>query len=462
MAADDLPAMDPAAWLAAVAPVAPIPGHSLLVLLVQLAVLLLAARLLGALANRFGMPAVVGELSAGVLLGPSILAHLAPGVSRWLFPPAAAQLHLLDAVGQLGVLLLVGLAGTHVDVGHIRRNAGKAFTVSFGGLVIPLAFGVVAGLVMPVPLRPAETERPLFAMFLGIAICVSAIPVIAKTLIELKLAHRNIGQLILTAGVIDDAVGWLMLSLVSAMATNGLRGTTALGSLGWLAVVLVVTVMAGRPVVRYVMRRAAAAADAGVVTGAVVTLLLLGAAGTHALKFEAILGAFLCGILIGSCGVDLSRLSALNTVVMSVLAPIFFATAGLRMDLTALAQWPLLLAALGVLGIAIVGKFLGAGLGGLASGLTRAECVALGAGMNARGVIEVIIAMVGLRLGVLGVEAYTVLIVVAIVTSLMAPPILRRAMAGAAVTEEEAQRARKTMALTHPTPETARPEREAG
>ncbi|MBF6297212.1 cation:proton antiporter [Nocardia amamiensis] len=114
------------------------------------------------------------------------------------------------------------------------------------------------------------------------------------------------------------------------------------------------------------------------------------------------------------------------------------------------------------LGIAIVGKFLGAGLGGLASGLTRAECVALGAGMNARGVIEVIIAMVGLRLGVLGVEAYTVLILVAIVTSLMAPPILRRAMAGATVTEEEAQRARKTMALTQPTPETARPEREAG
>ncbi|QIS18421.1 cation:proton antiporter [Nocardia terpenica] len=434
--------------LAIAAPIPPIPGHQLLVLLVQLAVLLAAARALGALAARIGMPAVVGELTAGVLLGPSVLSHLIPSVSRWLFPAQAEQLHLLDGIGQLGVLLLVGLAGMQLDMGHVRRNAGKAAKVSLGGLLIPLALGVGVGLLIPVPLRPADTGRPLFAMFLGVAICVTAIPVIAKTLMELKLTHRDIGQLILTAGVIDDAAGWLLLSMVSAMATSGLRGATIASSLGWLALVLVFAAFVGRPLVRTVMRRAEATGDSTIAVGTAVMLLLLAGAGTQAMNFEAILGSFFCGILIGSCGVDLGRLAPLNTLVMSVLAPIFFASVGLRMDLSALTHWPVLLAALGILAVAIVGKFLGAALGGWGSGLSRTECVALGAGMNARGVIQVIIALVGLRLGVLGTEAYTVLILVAIVTSVMAAPILRRAMAGSAVTEAETHRHQRLVALT--------------
>ncbi|MFC9897544.1 cation:proton antiporter [Nocardia sp. NPDC127579] len=431
----------------AAAPVAPLSGDVLLVLVLQLAVLLLAARLLGALANRLGAPAVVGELTAGVLLGPSVLAHVAPPVSRWLFPPVAEQMHLLDGVGQLGVLLLVGLAGTQLDLGHLRKNVGKAAKISAGGLVIPLALGIGAGFALPSPLRPEGTERLVFALFLGVAICVSAIPVIAKTLIELRLAHRDMGQLTMTAGLVDDVAGWLLLSVVAAMATNGFRGSTVLVSLGWLVLVLIFTMVVARPLVRRVMRWASGTSERGAPIGAVVILLLLASAGTHALKFEAILGAFLCGILIGSCGMDLARLAPLNSVVMSVLAPIFFASAGLRMDLTALAHPPLLAGALAVLTIAIAGKFLGAALGGLASGLSRAECVALGAGMNARGVIEVIIAMVGLRLGVLGVEAYTVLILVAVITSLMAPPILRRAMAATTETADEARREQQRMAL---------------
>ncbi|MGV9674151.1 cation:proton antiporter [Nocardia sp. NPDC003482] len=431
----------------AAAPIPPLSSHALLVLLVQLGVLLAVARGLGALANRLGMPAVVGELTAGVVLGPSVLLPLAPPVSRWLFAADPVQLHLLDAVGQVGVLLLVGIAGMQIDAGHIRAHVGPALKVSLCGLLIPLALGVGVGLLLPVPLRPEHTGPGVFASFLGIAVCVSAIPVIAKTLLELRLTHRDVGQLIMTAGVVDDAVGWMLLSVVSALATTGVRTGTVLGSVGAMAALLAFTVLIGRPLVRVVLTRAQARGDAGAVVGAAVVLLFASAAATHAMRFEAIIGTFLCGILIGSCGVDLRRLAPLHTVVMAVLAPIFFATAGLRMDLAALAHGPLLLAALGVLAIAVVGKFVGAALGGWLSGLGRADCLALGAGMNARGVIEVIIAMVGLRLGVLGVEAYTMLVLVAIVTSVMAPPILRRATARSEVTATEAARAQRALRL---------------
>ncbi|RDI68149.1 cation:proton antiporter [Nocardia pseudobrasiliensis] len=444
-------------------PITPIPAHGMLVFLTQLLVLLVSARVLGGAASRLGMPNIVGELLAGVLLGPSVLAHLAPGISHWLFPPQVEQQHLIDAVGQLGVLLLVGLAGMQLDLNQFRQRLPRAAKVSLAGLIVPLAIGVGIGYLAPTPLRPENTTPAVFAMFMGIAICVSAIPVIAKTLMELKLTHRDVGQLILTAGMFDDAVGWFLLSLVSAMATHGLRTATVLSSLGYLLGVVAFAVVIGRPLVRRVMRRVDGDGERAKVIPAVVILLFAAAAATQAMGLEAIFGAFLCGVLIGSSGVRLTALAPLNNVVMSVLAPIFFATAGLRMDLSALLTVPLLLAALGVVTMAVVGKFLGAYIGGASSGLSRRESIALGAGMNARGVIEVIIAMAGLRLGVLGTEAYTILILVAVVTSLMAPPILRWAMAGSEITSEEARRAQRTLALAHDESDSPPlPQREAG
>ncbi|WP_245720970.1 cation:proton antiporter [Nocardia pseudovaccinii] len=454
--------MGPAMILASSPIAPPIPAHALLVLLVQLAVLLVSARGLGAVVSRVGLPSIVGELVAGVLLGPSLLAHAWPTASHWLFPAQGEQAHLLDAVGQVGVLLLVGLAGMQLELDGIKQRVGNAAAVSIAGLVVPLALGIGCGLLAPVPLRPDHTSPAVFAMFMGIAICVSAIPVIAKTLMELDLTHRNVGQLILTAGMIDDAVGWFLLSVVSAMATHGLRTATVLTSLGYLAGIVVFALTLGRPLAQLIMRRATGSGDPSTAIGVVVILLFASAAATQSLGLEAILGTFLCGSLLGSTRVDLAPLAPLNQVVMSVLAPLFFATAGLRMDLSGLTTVPLLLAALGILVMAIVGKFLGAYLGGTVSGLSRTESIALGAGMNARGVIEVIIAMVGLRLGVLSIEAYTILILVAVVTSVMAPPILRRAMARIDVTDAESARATRTLALIRPTPSPPETQREAG
>lgn len=423
-------------------PIAPINSHQTLVLLLQIGLLLAFALLLGRLGQRVGIPAVVGELCAGVLLGPSVLAHAAPDLSGWLLPHAADQMHLLDAVGQLGVLLLVGVTGMSIDLSLIRRQGGTAVRVSAGGLLVPLALGVAVGFVLPATLLAGSTDRVVFASFIGVAMCVSAIPVIAKTLLDMRLLHRNVGQLIISASAVDDVIGWLLLSVVSAMATTGVRAGNVALSVAYLVGVVLFAWLIGRPVVGTVLRLSAKSKEPGVAVTAAVLLVVLAAAGTQALGMEAVLGAFYGGILIGSSPwVDRERLVPLRRFIMAVLAPIFFATAGLRMDLTALGRPVVLGAAAVVLAVAILGKFTGVYAAARVSKFDHWGALALGAGMNARGVIEVIIAMVGLRLGVLTTEMYTIIILVAIVTSLMAPPLLRYAvLRGASVSQEEKER----------------------
>ncbi|QUQ65309.1 cation:proton antiporter [Kutzneria sp. CA-103260] len=426
------------------AAVAPIGAHQLLIFLIQLGLLLVLALLLGRLATALRLPAVVGELCVGVLLGPTLLGHVAPGVSAWLLPTNPDQFHLLDAVGQFGLVGLVGVTGIEVDLRMVWRQRTAALRVGGAGLLIPFGLGLGAGLLLPAELLAKTGDRLVFAMFLGVALCVSAIPVIAKTLADMHLLHRNIGQLTLAAGTVDDVFGWLMLSVVAAMATGGVRAGAIGFSVLWLAVVVVVAITVGRPLVRMVLCRLGRCRDAGPSVVGAVIIVTLCAAATQALGFEAAFGAFLGGVLIGSSGaVDLAKLAPLRVVVMAVFAPLFFATVGLRIDLSVLGQPLVLVTAAAVLAVAVVGKFTGAGLGALASRLNGWESLAIGAGMNARGVIQIVVATVGLQLGVLTTATYTIVILVAIVTSLMTAPILGFAMRRVEQTAEEELRHRE-------------------
>ncbi|NEB78410.1 cation:proton antiporter [Streptomyces sp. SID14478] len=412
------------------APVPTLPPHSLLVFLLQLSVLLLLALALGRLAARFKMPAIVGELLAGVIVGPSILSHVWPGLADWLLPKDPGQMHLLDALGQVGVVLLVGITGMELKFDLVKRRRATAARVSLAGLLLPLGLGIGVGFLLPSSLMPGGTSPTVFALFLGVAMCVTAIPVIAKTLIDMNLLHRDVGQLTLAAGVIDDVVGWFLLSIVSAMATAGLSSGTLATSLLYPVGVVLAAWLVGRPLVKAALRAAGRSASAAPTVATAALIVLLGAAATQALHLEAVFGAFVCGVLIGTSGeLDPEKLAPLRVTVLAFLAPLFFATAGIRMDLTALTRPTVLITACVVLAVAILGKFVGAYIGAKLSGLGRWEALALGAGMNSRGVIEVVVAMVGLQLGVLSAETYTIIILVAIVTSLMAPPILRIAMA---------------------------------
>jgi Kef-type K+ transport system membrane component KefB len=233
------------------------------------------------------------------------------------------------------------------------------------------------------------------------------------------------------------------------MAVSAVSTGTVLISLAYLIAIIAFALTLGRPLVRGTLRIAAKSDDPGLTVGAAAVLILLAGAGTQALGLEAVFGAFICGMLIGTVGkAHLPKLAPLRTVVLSGLAPIFFATAGLRMDLTALIRPEVLLAGLAVLALAVAGKFIGVYAGARLSRLNKWEGLALGAGLNARGVIEVVVAMVGLRLGILSVEVYTIVILVAIITSLMAPPILRFAMARVEQTAEEQVRETQHRAWT--------------
>ncbi|WP_239308743.1 cation:proton antiporter [Frankia sp. Cj3] len=410
-------------------PVATLSSQVLLIFLLQIAVLLGLAHLLGRAATRLAMPAVVGELVTGVLLGPSLLGTLAPGFAGWLLPARADQFHLLDAAGQLGVILLVGFTGMDMDIRLVRRRSLTVVRVGLAGLLVPVGLGAAGGLLLPDSLVADGANRPVFAMFLGVALGVSAIPVAAKILIDMHLLDRNVGQLTLAAAAVDDAVGWSMLSVVSAMATTGVHGgDIAVPVVSVLGTVLVALV-AGRPVVRAALRFAGAARDGSGCIPVVTVLILAAAAATDALKLEAIFGAFIAGIVVGSSRDFIpDRVAPLRTVVLTVLAPIFFATAGLRVDLGMLTDPPVLAAGLVVLLLAVAGKFGGVYLGARAGRLGHWEALALGAGLNARGVIGLVVAAVGLRLGVLGTAAYTVVVLVALVTTVMTPPILRITM----------------------------------
>lgn len=420
----------------AIAP--PLGGHALLVLLVQASLLLAAALLLGRLAMCCGLPAVSGELMAGILLGPSVMGRLAPGSHHWLGMSQTSQFHLLDAVGQFGVVLLVGTTALEIDLTLVRRTGRVSLTVGALGLLIPLGFGCAWAYLAPAALSPVGRERGLFVFFVGVAMCVSALPVIAKMLSDMRLLHRDIAQLTIAVGVVDDVAGWMLLSVASATAANALTLGSVAAPLIRLVLVTVCALLLGRPAVRWMMARAR---HQHTMTGTATVLIVGCAAVTQAMSLEASFGALVGGLLVGAAGPETRRaLAPLRSVTLSVLAPLYFAEAGLRMNLLALGTPVIALAALGTLVVATVGKFAGALLGARVAGLDRHEALALGAGMNARGVIQIIVAGIGLRLGVLNTASYTVVVLVAVGTSLMAPLVLRRAVRRIALSDDERAR----------------------
>lgn len=420
--------------------------HQILVFLVQIAVLLAAARVLGQLFRRIGQPSVVGELLAGVLLGPSVLGQVAPEVFDWLFPGGLVQSAMLFTVGWLGVMLLLVVTGFETDLTLISRLGRAVVWVTAGSLLLPFAFGLAGGWWAPDFMRGESADRTLFALFLATALTISSLPVIAKILSELRLLRRNFGQMTLAVAMANDVIGWVLLGLIAGLAT---AGALDLGNLATTLVGLIVflglAAAVGQRVVDAVLQtlRRLQVGIGGWVTMSVVIALGLGAI-TQGLGVEAVLGAFIAGILLGRSRYSRHDVQEqLETFTMSILAPIFFATAGLRVDLSLLTEAKVLMWTAIVIALATASKFIGSMIGARIAGLERREGMALGTALNARGALEIVIATVGLSLGVLSEASYAVVVVMAIVTSVMAPPMLRALVRGWAGSPEEQARLRR-------------------
>jgi Kef-type K+ transport system membrane component KefB/nucleotide-binding universal stress UspA family protein len=405
-------------------------SHSdILHLLVTLAVLLATARLLGEISQRLGQPTVIGEILAGVLLGPSVLGLLAPELGAWVVPQTAVEGYLLELVALIGVMLLLIITGFEIDLGLIRRRARTAFGVATGGLVLPLLTGLGLGLLFPTDLLPAPNQRLLFALFLATAMSITAIPVLAKVLIDLNLMRRDLGQTMLAAGMIDDITGWTLLGVVAGLASAGrLEATSVLRTMAMVILFVIATLTVGRFLVR---KSLDLVQDRMRSRDRLLTLVVVLAFGwgalTQLLGLEPMIGAFAIGILFGQSPrlpTDVHR--KLEAVALGIFSPIFFAVAGLKVDVRSLTDPRLLLLAGAVLGVATFGKVVGAYVGArLLSGQPHWNALAYGAGLNARGAIVIIVATLGLSLEILNQEVFTMIVVMAMLTSLAAPFALR-------------------------------------
>jgi len=419
--------------------------HQVLVFLVAYLVLLVAARGLGALAARLGQPPVVGELAAGLLLGPSVLGRVLPDVDGWLFPADAVQTGMLFTVAWLGVIFLLLGTGFETDLGLIRRQGRAAAIVSTGSLVVPVAGGLVVGAVMP-GLFLGQAERTEFALFMGAALSISSLPVIAKILSDMGYMRRNVGQLTLAAGMANDVVGWVALGIIAGLVSAGSITVAGVSTtiLGIAAFFLLALTVGQRLVDRALRTLRRVDADASTRTTVLVVITLAGAVATQWLGVEAVLGAFVVGIVVGRSPYrDSSVLHSIETASAGFLAPVFFATAGLRVDLGLLADATVLRWGVIVVVVASLSKFLGALAAGALARLPHRESAALGVALNARGALEIVIASVGLALGVLNPASYTIVVLMAMATSMVAPPLLRAVLQGWPGTDEEQERLRR-------------------
>ena len=420
-------------------------------LVLQVALLLGAARLLGGVARRLGQPAVVGEILAGVVLGPSLLSGLIPWVGEWVLPRTALQGHLLEVVALIGVMLLLVVTGLETDLGLIRRRAGVALGVAIGGLVVPFASGLLLGLALPDELLVDPSRRTVFALFVATALSISAIPVLAKVLMDMGLMRREVGQTMLAAGMIDDITGWSLLGLVTALAgADALTTGTVLRTLATVVLFLLATVTVGNWVVSASLRlvQDRLRGPDAILTAVVVVAFAWGAF-SQAIHLEPVIGAFAVGILFGRLpGLPADVVHKLESMAMAVFAPIFFAVAGLKVDLAAILQPRLLGLTVVVLAVATFGKLAGAYAGArLLARQDHWSALAYGSGLNARGAMEIIIATIGLSLGILTREMFSIVVVMAVATSVMAPIGLRFTLARVKPAEEEERRLAREEAL---------------
>lgn len=418
----------------------PLSGHDLLLLFLQLALLLAVARFLGAAARRIHQPAVIGELVAGILLGPTVMGHYLPGLYAFLFPSTGRALNLLEALSWVGLVYLLLLTGLEVDMARLRRVGRSALLVSLWGLVIPLAAGWLLGSALPDQYLTSPDRRPLFAAFVATAIAIPAMPVIAKILMDLDLLRRNIGILILGTAVVEDTVGWLILSVIAGLAEGAAMDFSGLGlTLGLLAGFLVIGLFVIEPLLQRLFRWVD---DHFHGTGMDMTLVaaftFVSAATTESIGVHAVFGAFAAGVILRQ--IPRLRSETLHTVeqfVHSALAPIFFAYVGLRVDLWSLTGWtvPLLF-----LGVAIGVKWLGCEVGGRLGGLGIWERLGVGIAMSVRGAMGLVVALIGLSLGLLTEEMYSIIVGVAVVTSALAPVALPFIIPRIPLTDEERRR----------------------
>jgi Kef-type K+ transport system membrane component KefB/mannitol/fructose-specific phosphotransferase system IIA component (Ntr-type) len=401
--------------------------HDVLTFLLALATMLASARIFGEVGRHVGLPLVVGEIAAGIVLGPTVLGRLAPRVHAWLFPDGPPE-WMVGAYTSVAVVLLLVVVGVEVDLGVLRRRGRSALLTGTLGIALPLASGIALGFALPDSDFVDPSKRTLVALLLGVALGVSALPVIAKTLLDLGLFKSDVGLLVMSAAMIDDLVGWLALSLLLGPMRGGRIDFLSFGRTVLFAAVFASALLVlGRRIFDGVLARlersGTVSAGAGRVISLVILLALFAGAATQAIGLHAVFGGFIVGLAVGASKRIRERTRmVIEDFVVNVFAPVFFASIGLRVDF--LRAFDVRLCALVVV-VATVPKLMGCAVGSRIGGMKWREAAAVGFGMNARGAMGIILAAIAREAGLLKDQMFVALIVMSLATSLLSGPAMK-------------------------------------
>jgi Kef-type K+ transport system membrane component KefB len=395
----------------------------LAVLVLQVIVIVVAATVVGGLFQRMGQPPVIGEMVAGVLLGPSLLGLVSPETQAFLFPPRS--MGGLQLISQMGVILFMFVVGLDLDARHFRHQAHAALLVSHASILAPFLLGTAFALVIYPTAAPTQVPFSAFALFLGIAMSITAFPVLARIIEEKDLTGTFLGTMATACAAVGDVTAWCILAVVVAL--TGASGFSA----ALVTVVLALLFIAGMVVLvrplgqRFVGRPVRGTkADKGFLAG-VLVFVFASALATEVIGIHALFGAFLAGVVMPPDDRLRAFIKERIEVFSSVfLLPLFFAFTGLRTQLGLLDDLDGWLTCGGIILIAIAGKLGGSMLAARWTGMDWRDAFAIGALMNTRGLMELIVLNLGYDLGILSARVFTMLVLMALVTTFMTGPLL--------------------------------------
>jgi Kef-type K+ transport system membrane component KefB len=368
-------------------------------------------------------PAVIGEMIAGILLGPSCLGMLSPGAQAFVFP--AASLGTLQLLSQIGVILFMFVVGIELDVQHLRQRAHAAVLVSHASIVVPFFLGVACSLLLYRTLAPAAISFRAFALFMGIAMSITAFPVLARILEERGLSTSSLGSMAIACAAVDDVTAWCLLAVVVALVqADGLSG--ALLTMGLTLLFIGVMLFLLKPQVgRLLGTEVWSETHSKGRMARVLAFVFAAALCTEVIGIHALFWAFLAGVIMPShtpLRVFLrERLEALSTV---LLLPLFFAFTGLRTQIGLLNDWQSWAMCVGIIAVAISGKYGGSMLAARWTGLSWSDALAMGTLMNTRGLMKLVVLNIGYDLGILSPHLFAMMVLMALVTTFMTGPLL--------------------------------------
>lgn len=387
-------------------------------LIIQICVILVAAYSVGLVLSRFHQPRVVGEMVAGVLLGPSLLGRLAPQLSASLFPPDS--LGYLNALSQIGLLLFMFVVGVELDRNKLRQLGRAAVIISQTSIVVPFILGAALALFLYPRLSDNSVSFTGFLLFMGTAMSVTAFPVLARILTEKNLLNTKVGTIAIACAAVDDATAWFLLAIIIAVVRSSLNQATLWKLLGELVVYVLIMFFVIKPLLAKIPAKLSQR-----VMGGLLLFALVSGLATEWLGIHMLFGAFLAGVIMPKSPEFIEEIRVkMGSLPVALFLPLFFAFTGLRTNINLINDWHLVLYCALIMVVAVAGKLGGSLLAARFMGIEWAEAAAIGILLNTRGLIELVILNIGLDLGVLSKPLFSMMVLMAILTTLMTGPAL--------------------------------------